>query len=225
MTRVRKGFTLIELLLAMTALSVLLIAVATTTMQMIHLYSKGITLRSVNQAGRDVSDMIKRDALSAVNGIAYVSPEDGGGLGRLCMGSRSYLWSDSTVLQNGTAVRYKLSSGASGDMIVLARVIDSGGQYCAGGGPYTVNVESSKATELLGTRDSDLAVYGGDSFKPVRITAASDAINPISLITFTIGTNEAGTIDTMSQTCRPPTDTLSNYDFCAINKFEMLIQG
>ncbi len=223
--QVRKGFTLIELLLAMTALSVLLIAVATTTMQMIDLYSKGITLRSVNQAGRDVSDMIKRDALSAVNGVKYVSPADGGGLGRLCMGSRSYIWSENTALQAGTAARYKLASGASGDMIVLARVIDSGGQYCAGAGARTLVVEAAKATELLGARDSDLAIYGSNSFKPTRITAASDEVNPISSISFTIGTNEAGVIDTASQTCKPPTDDASNYEFCAINKFDMLIQG
>ena len=45
--RKESGFTIIELLLAMSFLSVLLIAITTSTLQIIGLYTKGVTLKSI----------------------------------------------------------------------------------------------------------------------------------------------------------------------------------
>ena len=92
------GFTLIELLLAMSFLSVLLIAITTSTLQIIGLYTKGVTLKSINLAGRDGADSFRRDALASADGIRYVSPDKGGGLGRLCFGTMSYVWSPAALL-------------------------------------------------------------------------------------------------------------------------------
>ena len=127
--RKESGFTLIELLLAMSFLSVLLIAITTSTMQIIGLYTKGVTLKSINLAGRDVADSFRRDALASADGIRYVSPDKGGGLGRLCFGTMSYVWSPAAKLQQGSAIRYQNDTrqgDVRGDMIVLARVADAG---------------------------------------------------------------------------------------------------
>ena len=90
-----QGFTLVELLLAMTGVAILLVAVATTTIQLMNMYHKGITIKTINSAGREVGDMIKRDGLSAKGrDIVQVASSDSGtgGLGRLCFGSYTYVW-------------------------------------------------------------------------------------------------------------------------------------
>jgi prepilin-type N-terminal cleavage/methylation domain-containing protein len=56
----KKGFTLIELMLAMSFISVLLLSIAMVGIQAGKMYSRGIVLRDVNQAGRDISDTIRR---------------------------------------------------------------------------------------------------------------------------------------------------------------------
>ena len=148
------GFTLIELLLAMSFLSVLLIAITTSTLQIIGLYTKGVTLKSINLAGRDVADSFRRDALASADGIRYVSPDKGGGLGRLCFGTMSYVWSPAAKLQQGSAIRYQNDTrqgDVRGDMIVLARVADAGARA-----PSTASASSlgrtSKIRSTLPTR-------------------------------------------------------------------------
>ena len=46
-----QGFTLVELLLAMTGVAILLVAVATTTIQLMNMYHKGITIKTINPQG------------------------------------------------------------------------------------------------------------------------------------------------------------------------------
>ena len=60
-----KGFTIVELSLAMTFVSMLLLAIAMTAIQAGSLYNKGLVLESVNQAGRDIGDMLRRDFMQA----------------------------------------------------------------------------------------------------------------------------------------------------------------
>ena len=50
----KKGFTLIELMLAMSFISVLLLSIAMVGIQAGKMYSRGIVLRDVNKAGRDI---------------------------------------------------------------------------------------------------------------------------------------------------------------------------
>ena len=58
-----RGFTLVELLLAMAGVAVLLISITVTTIQLTNMYHKGITIKSINQSGREVGDLIRRDGL------------------------------------------------------------------------------------------------------------------------------------------------------------------
>ena len=63
-----KGFTLVELMLAMAGVAVLLVSIVVTTMQLMGMYHKGLTVKSINQAGREINDMIRRDSLAASKG-------------------------------------------------------------------------------------------------------------------------------------------------------------
>ena len=215
----RTGFTLIELMMAMTCLSILLIAIATVTMQVTHLYDKGQTIKMINQSGRQVMDSIRRDArTTGTLSERFIAPSDGNGLGRLCLGSVSYVWNDAADLQDPTkGVSYMTASGSKGNKIVLARVQDVGGGYCHD--PTNVNVPESQSTEMLKGDGRDLAIYRAKW----KSMSPAGGIPQLYLFSFTLGTNEAQTVKTSDLTCQPPDQANSNFDFCSINDFEILL--
>ena len=214
----QRGFTLIELMLAMAFLSILLIAVAVITIQVGRLYDKGQTLKAVNQAGRDLSDSLRRDAQS-VGSIpnTYVAPSQASGeLGRLCLGTVSYVWNTAENLRSNKGATYQ----GNNEQIIMARVADVGGNYCRADavGGYPKDVPADRATEMLKSTDRDLAAYSV-GINPLVTSGASK----LYVIKFTLGTNEEGTINTADMSCKPPTDTASNFDFCAVNQFQLLV--
>lgn len=52
----KKGFTLIELVLSMSFVSVLLIAIAVVTVNILTVYQKGLAVKTVNAVGRELTD-------------------------------------------------------------------------------------------------------------------------------------------------------------------------
>ena len=104
----KKGFTLVELMLAMVFVSVLLLAIALTAIQSGRLYNRGTILRSINQAGRDISDNLRRDFLQAnsqkinlgadpadmLGSVIEHKSASGKTGGRICLGYYSYVWND-----------------------------------------------------------------------------------------------------------------------------------
>jgi|GEM_PF-93038 len=116
------GFTLIELLLSMTFVSVLLLTIALTVVQMANTYNKGMTLKEVNQSARDISDDMRRAfAFSPVFAVPstedvgttfaadtndYIRLSTGTGAskaitgGRLCTGTVSYIWNIGAALHD-----------------------------------------------------------------------------------------------------------------------------
>ena len=85
-----KGFTLVELMLAMAFVSGLLLAIALLTMQVVNIYTKGVTLSAVDQAGQVISREICDQLAAAPQGDVKVIDETNGG--RICMGQISYVW-------------------------------------------------------------------------------------------------------------------------------------
>ena len=221
--RSNHGFTLIELMLAMTFISVLLVAVAMTTIYMSRTYSRGVSIKEVNQAGRDVSDYLRRDVIAARPvGNYFVAADASGaaGLGRFCLGEFSYVWNPAAALNSDTFVKYTDTE----QPIVFARVKDSQGALCtATGGVYPVAILRSNATALIESDNYNLAVH---DFKATRLND-SGAItgNFLYKVEFVLGTNEKDTINegaigTMDQRCKSPNEKTSNIEFCSINKFE-----
>ncbi len=112
-TRVTQGFTLIELMLAMTFVSVLLVAIAMTVIQMANIYNRGMTVKELNQASREVTDDLRRTTASSEVFAANVDGSDTADFfiirtgstaigGRLCMGSESYIWNYTSAVDAGT---------------------------------------------------------------------------------------------------------------------------
>ena len=64
---IKYGFTIIELTLAMAFISVLLISIVLVSIQAGKMYNRGIILRGVNQAGRDIDTVMRQDFLQTEN--------------------------------------------------------------------------------------------------------------------------------------------------------------
>lgn len=224
----RRSFTLVELMLAMGFLSILMLMIALATIQIMHTYNRGLSLKAINQSGRELGDSITRDTQSsAVQSVPVVQPTDAGAgnVGRLCLGGVSYLWNTASALRGDSGAPAPVNYTDTGLPIVLARVADAGGTYCqpiAANLYKSVNIQHSSSTEMLSSISNDLALY----------SLAFDRVPPLSNSTqhalyhiqFTIGTNELKTVNTSNQTCKPPTDINANFDFCSINSFDLLVR-
>lgn len=216
----QKGFTLVELMLAMAGVAFLLLAIAMTTIQISNIYSKGTTLKSVNQAGRDLSDVLQRDIKSSTpfdltSPSKYLSTPHGG---RLCMGQYSYVWNyGATITSSSTTDKIVFDDGST--PVRLARVLDAGGQLCINADAHQPIVRDN-ATELLNSADSDGLDLALHSF-----TVTSSAPDPstgqaLYSVSFSLGTNDVKALSTGDASCRPPNEDESNWEFCAVNIFE-----
>ncbi len=218
----RSGFTLIELMLALSFIGILLIATVVTVIHVTHQYSKGVTYKLVNQTGRDLGAAIKRDAasVSAVASPLVQPASNNGELGRLCLGSYSYVWSNPAKLRDNTATKYANSDRP----VVMARVPDSGGRYCTAGvtGDYNTIVSLDGVTEMLPSNSGDYAIH---EITVDKIAASgANALPSLYKIAYTIGTNEEDTINSTFR-CEPPANLKSNFDFCAVNRFELMVEA
>ncbi|RWZ79528.1 MAG: hypothetical protein EOT04_01290 [Candidatus Chaera renei] len=115
------GFTIIELLMAMAFLAFLLIFVVTATVQMMRSYSKGLTIKQMNQSGRSLAEEMIRDVRFASRSSVITSAV---AQGRLCLGNAVYVWNP----PGSTNGENKFSNGQAVD---IARLTDSSGVYCA----------------------------------------------------------------------------------------------
>lgn len=234
MTQRHKGFTLVELMTAMAFISVLLLAIAMTAIQSGRLYNRGIVLSSVNQAGRSIGDMVRRDFLQAAYqpDFAVIAVREGEySSGRFCTGQYSYLWndprvldraSDASVLSNRAVVR-----DAESNLVNFIRVSDSAGALCQASptGAYPMTIPTGSAvTTLLRTQAAEgdvvLAVHQF-SIDPLTNSQSREGLYRVR---FTIGTSALKELNTARQTCKPPADDAANTEFCAINNFEMIVR-
>ena len=230
------GFTIIELMLAMSFVGMLLVAIAVTTIHMMNTYSKGITIREVNQTGRSITEDIQRSIATAAP--FSVSPIKEGGTsdqsdsmyvnrqgrgGRLCTGMYTYAWNYGESLRSGGNRYNRYSDEGSqinADSIRLIKMTDMGGALCMNPG---APIERELAKELLAAGDRDLAVQGTVSVVAgIRDDASNQALYAISL---TIGTNDQAQINAASTTCRPPSEGSGREDFCAINQFNIIARA
>ena len=235
----RYGFTLVELMLAMAFVSVLLLAIATIAIQAGKLYNRGLTLKSINQSGREISDSLRRDFLQANAGkisgnanSAVVMVQAGGAdrSGRLCLGDYSYVWNVPKVVSGevkaGAGIITEVSGPHSGRPINFARVIDPDGMLCQKNettGAYMSTVATDKVTHLLKPAGSNDVVLAIHQMKAARVAGDSGA-DSLYRLEFVLGTSQLEAVNTANGTCKPPADNSENLDFCAINSFEMIVR-
>lgn len=250
--KLEKGFTLIELLLAMAFISILLLTIALTIVQIGTIYNSGTVARDVNQTSRAVSSQFEQSIKA--NGEfslteadhQYVSKDWGG---RLCIGGYSYVWNYASALNptNLNSNRNKYVSGtntgnATNTEISLAKIVDAGATYCTpkSTGTYP-DVDGTKAVELLRSGDHSLMLQ----YLVIETSAtAKDAVSAQQLykLTLFLGTNDTtamsvktaagGTVSAIkanlpsstSITCKAPGETGGDTDYCNVQKFSLVLR-
>ena len=237
------GFTLIELMLSMTFVSVLLLTIALTVIQMATVYNRGMTLKEVNQSARDISDDLRRSFASSqvfsinVDGSDssdYIKVGTGTSTvgGRLCTGTDSYIWNFGRALEANDSLltRTLSSSGAQEAPIRFVRVPDRDKIYCLKDGVnpanrHITNADARNMTDLLDVGDHKLALH---SFKVTTTNEAHDpSINQrLYSVTYTIG---SGSVSAMNLTATPikcldPSDPNSNLTYCNVQQFTIVLR-
>lgn len=233
------GFTLIELMLSMAFIGTLLVAVAMTSMQIMHTYTKGLTVREANQAGRAISDDIQRTvatstpfkvspvktgALSEAVDTDYLESryvqKEGGG--RLCTGSYTYAWNygKTKELSGDTGAPSAYNTYAdSKELVRFVKVNDAGGTLCSN---LSAQITRGQARELLSAGDRNLAVQQFDVAAGAESIASGQALYSIAL---TLGSNDQAQLNVASAVCLPPREGSGNEDFCAINQFDVVVRA
>lgn len=236
----QRGFTLVELMLAMAFVSVLLLSITMTAIQAGRMYNRGMVLKTVNQAGRDISDTIRRDFLQSNaakiataddsdNPVIMINdgPDEIGG--RFCLGQYSYVWNTAATLDgdkiNNSNVAYTTTGGSDRSPVTLVRVDDRDGQLCQReeGKAYESAISAANSTQLLKPIDTDDVVIALHDMSVNKITNSQGA-EQLYRVQFTLGTSAVDEINTLDGTCKPPNDNDANADFCAINKFDMIVR-
>jgi len=225
--KIHKGFTLIELMLAMTFISILLIAIAMTIIQISNIYNHGMTLKEVNQAGRALSEDLQRTIKSSsqfdITGAnnAYIQQGDWGG--RLCTGSYSYIWNYGGALNtndpNGESLN--VYSDNSGVKIRFIKVIDSDSSYCT---DPAKKIDSSSSVDLLDAGDHSLTLH---QFSITSSDGAYDGKTAQRLYTlrFTVGTNETNALSADKTKCKAPNEAGSDPSYCSVQEFSIVARA
>lgn len=225
--KLTSGFTLIELMLAMTFIAMLLVAIALTTIQISNIYTKGITLREVNQAGRSLSDELQRSIASS--SPFDVTPKAGNdpvsskyvvhtGGGRLCLGSYTYVWNFGSAITTGVDVYNRYTD--TNTPVRFAKVRDPSGGLCS---ETTTQINRDDASELLSSGDRDLVVHKFTIQKTQDDPTIGQSLYAIS---FTLGTNNQDQlISANDASCRPPSEGVGDEDYCAVNQFDIIARA
>lgn len=219
-----QGFTLVELMLAMGFVSALLLAIAMTVIQIGNIYNRGITYKSVNQAGGSIASQLLRDINSNapfnLDSDHYVEKSWGG---RLCTGQYSYIWNYGDAIQANISSELYVYSGANADTpnINFIKVYDLNFSYCTDAASSKKNINPSDSIELLDVGKNNLAIH---SFS-ISSNAHDDSTNQrLYGISFLVGTNEKDTLDIVSgsKKCKLPDDVKSDTTYCAVNQFDIV---
>jgi type II secretory pathway pseudopilin PulG len=230
----QKGFTLIELVLSMGFVSALLIAITLTIIQIGNSYTRGITLKEVNQVGRSLSVELQRNISSSTSFdvsspevfIEQVNPDKWGG--RLCTGQYSYIWNYGKTLNAvspGSNINEYVST--ANPKISFIKVNDNAGLMCqvdevTSALPDVLFIDS---VELINAGDKNLAIH---DFDITSISNDSTTAQQLYNISFTIGTNDDALIDAGNGNCKPPSATESSemdFSYCAINRFDIIVRS
>lgn len=236
MTQYKKpaGFTLVELMLAMAFVGILLVAIAALAIHVMGTYTKGITIREVNQSGRTITEDIQRAIASSVpfkvepakTGAStdeadskYVTRPGGG---RLCTGTYTYAWNygDTQQLSGATATNVYNVYEDSDDIIRMVKVDDAGGALCT---DTSQAIKHAEAKELLSEGDRDLALHAFSVEQGARHDASGQALYAIDMVLGTL--NDREQLIAGSANCLPPSEGNGSEDFCAINQFNIIARS
>ena len=226
MNKIRKGFTLIELTIALAFISVLLILVVVVTINIIGIYTKGQTLRNVNETGRSIIDDMRRTLGDAVpfnaqdNNHLIFYPKTATTMaemtgGRFCTGSYTYAWNTPLAYNSTPPNRY---TGSNQPRLSVVKITDPGGAFCADpNGNITIPAPGDITTVLVSY--DTLYIYQFAAFSTMDAASGQTLYS----ISFVLGTKQ-GIADSYTTTnnasCTPPAGINSDFNYCAVNRFD-----
>jgi prepilin-type N-terminal cleavage/methylation domain-containing protein len=223
----QQGFTIIELMLAMSFVSILLVAIAMTVIQVSGIYNRGVILKDVNQIGRSLTEELRQsvsqtaafdvgDGLNDTNN--YIIQNYGG---RLCTGKYSYIWNYGEALNNLTSQLNKYSSSV--DMVRFVKVFDPTLEYCnKSAANYPSNIIPDGAIDLLNDSQHNLVLY---KFSIASSISDIKTKQRLYSFEFVIGTNNISAIDLNTFSCKPPGELGSDPNYCSINRFNVTVRS
>lgn len=220
------GFTLVELAMAMAFVSLLLILITLTVIQISNIYSRGITVKEVNQVGRSLADDIKRTISQSSNfntADNFIVIKDGADEigGRLCTSNYSYVWNYGKALSAGNQGN-KYMSPNSAVTLSFVRVADTAYKMCQKDSGDYPDIDKSKSTELVGVGDRNLAIHNFSASLSGQDPATGQQLYKID---FTLGTNNQAEIDAANNNCKVnASHPGSNLAYCSINHFSLMVR-
>lgn len=227
----KRGFTIIELMLAMTFISVLLLGIAMTIIQIGTIYNRGMALKEVNQSARDIGADVRR-TISTADAIKLdtdlVKTSSGG---RLCLGTVSYIWNTGKAFStDDPAIVWFSGDPSHQKKIRFLKVPDTSKIYCAkdsdGSLSYTTITTTStpEAQELLPEGDHALNVY---NFNVIARAEARDDTTSQQLygVDYTIGSGDISAMNATQTACIPPGQAGSDLAYCNVQSFSLVIRA
>jgi Tfp pilus assembly protein FimT len=230
----KQGFTLIELMLSMSFISVLLIAIALTIIQISNIYNHGLTIKDVNQSARSISSELQSGISQAVpfsiasgTGSHYIQSAWGG---RLCVGQYSYIWNYGVNINNAITTNNYSDSNLNvyvttpSTIIRFVKVPDTNAVYCTQTNGKYPDIASTNAVDLLNAGDHSLAIH---SFSIASAAGAIDAKTNERLytISFLIGTNDQNALVSGSTSCKPPSVSGADPTYCSVQQFTLAVRA
>ena len=228
------GFTIVETTIVLAFLSILTISIVYVGIFCGKMYSKGVTLKSINQAGREIADQIRRDVVNSQESdirVVIQGNDATGQVGRICLGSVSYLWNDAKAMsmESTTKISYP-----NGHLVRLARISDRGGQFCEKQSDdyYPVEISSTaEYKEMVGNDSENIMIYRlymGDN-----LYSSSGSSSGMRNLSFDIGTGDFDVVEFVENEeypngkymCRLSGSEESNFNYCAIERFDTKIRS
>lgn len=214
-TNNQSGFTIVELSISMSMLSVLLLIILFSILNITSVYNKGITLKRVNQSGRSISNDVQADLRQSTPNTddslsgagSNFAVRDGQLAGKsvhtgICTGHNSYLWNVWGEGGGNTGLNFDSTS----ELITMIKIKDSGGVYCKAPFPLPPKTASSV---IVG---DDLAIR-----EPVKVERGAG--DRLIRFTFTISTPDESNEIIYDSSGRGTCSAGKENDFCALNTF------
>ncbi len=203
------GFTIIELMIALTFIAFLLIFIVIMTMRITQMYSKGMTLKSINQSSRTIVEQMARDISAStqpetknVDGAATI----------LCTSGATYLWNPMSKIETGNAQLNNISykAGTQEEDIPVYLVRSTKTDVCADSGKVnSLEYSDESNQELLSSAAAVIDVQ-------LSKMAGSPKLQKLNV---KLGTPDKTAYEPGENTCLSG----SAGDFCATAEFERII--
>lgn len=221
----QRGFTLIELMLAMAFISLLLLAVALTVIQMSRTYNRGMIFKELNQVARTVNDDLRR----TINGaqpidmsLHYLHSETSG---RLCLGQATYIWNtEQQVRDRGTDY---IGFAQSEDAVRFVKVPDLGGNYCAKDSRGDLIIRDIRESDrevmvdLLKSNDYELSVHGLEVTQNASYAESATGQQLLS-VALRLGTSNIEAMNGDQTACLAPNFLDADVSNCLVQEFTIV---